>query len=262
MIRSHEHLKKTQVVVITGYSHIALNLEEEAELVLLKPVNIEQLSTLVQRLRPTEQKIHESPMDEITGLYNLSFFRSRLEYSLARLKQLNLNHFTLLLMDLADFDAIESQMDDAQMHTLVKETAQLLKRMLRPTDTVAHFEKARFAILVEEVKHWDIPIMLANRIIGQMRRYLKEKGINSYVNIGICLCHIGYGDVDHILQDAYTSLSLAKAEGREGYKFYTEDNFNNAYDLDMIADMLSLVGSEQVRGRATPRRGIQVRQIG
>jgi diguanylate cyclase (GGDEF)-like protein len=200
-------------------------------------------------------------VDKATGLYNSSFFRNRLEYSLARLKQFNLNHFTLLLADLADFETVAKQMDDEQSHALVREMAQILKTMLRPTDTVAHFEEARFAILVEDVRHWDIPIMLANRILEKMRRFLKEKGLNSYVNIGISLCHIGYGDVDHILQDAHTSLALAKAEGREGYKFYTEDNYNNAYDLDMIADMISLLGSEQVRGRPNRGRGIQVRPI-
>lgn len=262
MIRSSERLKKTQVVVITAHSHIALNLEEEAELVLLKPVNIEQLSTLVQRLRPTREKFNETPLDEVTGLYNLSFFKSRLEYSLARLKQLDLNHFTVLLMDLAQFDAIESRMDEREKQSLLTEIADVLKRMLRPTDTIAHIEQARFAILVEDVSHWDIPIMLANRILGQMSRYLKEKNLPGYVNIGIILCHIGYGNVDSILQDAYASLSLAKAEGRECYKFYAQDNFNNAYDLDMIADMLSLVGAGQVRNRAASKRtGIRVRHI-
>ena len=44
MIRSHEHLKDTQVIVITGYPYIAETLEEKPELVLIKPVNIEQLS--------------------------------------------------------------------------------------------------------------------------------------------------------------------------------------------------------------------------
>jgi diguanylate cyclase (GGDEF)-like protein len=262
LIRSHEHLKGTRVVVITGYSHIALNLEEEAELVLIKPVNIEQLSTLVQRLQPTREKVSEPPVDEVTGLYNLSFFRSRLEYSLARLKQLDLNHFTLLLMDLARFEAIESQMNEKEIRSLLTEVADLLKRILRPTDTIAHFEKSRFALLVEDVSHWDIPIMLANRIIEQMGRYLKEKGIDSHINIGIILCHVGYGNVDCILQDAYASLSLAKAEGRECYKFYAQDNLNNAYDLDMVADMLSLVGGEQVKRRVSSSRGIRVRPIG
>lgn len=262
MIRSHEHLKNTQVIVITGYSHIAQNLEEEAELVLIKPVNIEQLSTLVQRLRPTAKKINEPPMDETTDLYNGSFFRSRLEYSLARLKQLDLSHFTVLLMDLAQFENIESRMGTQGSHALLKDIARLLKSTLRPTDTIAHLEGAQFAILVEDVGHWDIPILLANRILEKLGRYLNEKTIPSYINIGIILCHVGYVDVDTILQDAYSSLSLAKADGKPGYKFYAQDNLNNTYDLEVIADMISLVGAEQVRGEATIRRtGIRVRQV-
>ena len=262
MIRSREHLKKTQVIVITGYSHIAQNLEENAELVLTKPVNIEQLSALVQRLQPTAKSLNESPIDEVTDLYNLSFFRSRLEYSLARLKQLNLSHFTVLLMDLAKFEDVENQLGVQDSRSMLREIAQLLKGTLRPTDTIAHLEGAQFAILVENIGHWDIPIVLANRIMEKVGWYLKKKQVQSYPDIGIILCHVGYLDVDTILQDARASLSLAKADGKPGYKFFAQDNFNNTYDLEVIADMISLVGGEQVRGQSTVRKtGIQVRPI-
>jgi diguanylate cyclase (GGDEF)-like protein len=201
-------------------------------------------------------------MDGITDLYNDSFFRSRLDYSLARLKQLNLSHFTVLLMDLAQFEDIESRMGTQGSRSLLRDVARLLKGTLRPTDTIAHLDGARFAILVEDVGHWDIPILLANRILEKLGRYLNEKTIQSYVNIGIILCHVGYVDVDSILQDAYSSLSLAKADGKPGYKFYAQDNLNNTYDLEEIADMISLVGSEQLRGQAPMRKkSIRVRQI-
>lgn len=262
MIRSREHLKNTQVIVITGYSHIAQNLEEKAELVLTKPVNIEQLSTLVQRLQPTAKSLNESPIDEITDLYNLSFFRSRLEYSLARLKQLNLSHFTVLLMDLAKFDEVEGSLGVQGSRSLIRDIARVLKGTLRPIDTIAHLEGSQFAILVEDIGHWDIPIVLANRILEKVGWYLKQKQIPSYPDIGIILCHVGYLDVDTIMQDARASLSLSKADGKPGYKFYAQDNFNNSYDLEVIADMISLVGAEQLRGQSSVRRtGIQVRPI-
>lgn len=262
MIRSHENLKNTRVVVITGYSHIAQTLEDEADLVLLKPVNIDQLTSLVQRLRPAEKKITESPVDALTGFYNLSFFKSRLDYSLARLKQLDLSHFTVLMVDLNQFETIRAGLGETKHLQFLKDMSALLKSTLRPTDTIAHFEGARFAILIEDVRHWDIPIMLANRILTRLEKFLEERSLVSQANIGIILCHVGYANIDDILKDAEASLRLSKAEGRSGYKFYAQDNLNNSYDLDMIADMISIAGAapltEQPTGRHT---GIRVRQL-
>src|SRR5512140_731745 len=50
-MRADERLKCVPVVVITAHAHMAESLPVEADLVLLKPVNLDQLSNLVQRLR-------------------------------------------------------------------------------------------------------------------------------------------------------------------------------------------------------------------
>ncbi len=261
MIRSQPRLKETRVVVITGHPHIAQTLEEEPDLVLYKPVNLEQLTNLVERLRPSERLVNESPLDEVTNFYNRSFFKSRLDYSLARLKQLDLSHFTVLLVDLDPPLAPEVAGTPEQRRRIIKDTARLLKSILRPTDTIAHFEGTKFAILIEDVRHWDIPIMLANRILARAGKYLEERSLPTHVNIGIILCHVGYADVKDILRDAEASLALAKSEGRNGYKFYAQDNFNNSYDLDMVSEMISLVGVEPLKAPAASRSVLLIRQV-
>ncbi len=52
-IRTNEHLQNVPVIVVTAFSQSADSLPVEADLILLKPVNLDQLSTLAQRLRPT-----------------------------------------------------------------------------------------------------------------------------------------------------------------------------------------------------------------
>ena len=51
-IRADERLKATRVIIVTGQPHMAETLRDEADLVLLKPFSIDQLSDLVARLRP------------------------------------------------------------------------------------------------------------------------------------------------------------------------------------------------------------------
>ena len=231
---------------------------EEPELVLLKPVNIEQLTNLVQRLSPTQSAKGESSTDALTGFYNLSFFRSRLDYSLARSKQLALNHFTVLLAELDHFERIAVQLGEQSTRHLLKETARLLHSTLRPTDTVARLQQAQFAILIEDVMNWDIPIMVANRILDRLSSYFDYNKIPLEGHMGIILCDTSYYDVDEILRDVKLALSLSKVEGRKGYKFLARDEFNNIYDIDMI----SAWQGNRVMGQ-TPfeRTGLRVRSV-
>jgi CheY-like chemotaxis protein len=51
-IRADKRLAKTRVIVTSAHPEIAENIEDEADLVLLKPINIYQLCYLVEELRP------------------------------------------------------------------------------------------------------------------------------------------------------------------------------------------------------------------
>ncbi|MBT3336808.1 MAG: response regulator [Anaerolineae bacterium] len=49
IIRKDKRLNYTKVIVITAHAHIADSLSVEPDLILLKPVSIEQLSSLIDR---------------------------------------------------------------------------------------------------------------------------------------------------------------------------------------------------------------------
>jgi DNA-binding response OmpR family regulator len=82
MMRADERLKDVPVVVITAHPLLAANLPVTPQLVLIKPVNIDQMSRLIQRICPTEQSMESLPWDVLTGVYNHSFFITRLTYAL------------------------------------------------------------------------------------------------------------------------------------------------------------------------------------
>src|SRR5512140_195290 len=104
-MRADERLKSVPVVVVTAHSHIADNLPVEPDLVLLKPVNLEQLSNLVQRLRHPPTSMREAPWDPVTHLYNRGFFEVRMTYSLQRAKEMGVSRFGIVFIDLEPFSA-------------------------------------------------------------------------------------------------------------------------------------------------------------
>lgn len=216
-MQADERLKKIPVVVITAFPHVAQALPVTPQLVLIKPVSIEQMSTLIRRICPTEQQTESLPWDVLTGVYNRSFFMARLGYALERSKQLRQNKFAVLYLDLGQSNKINYLFGHEYNKRVLQESATLLKRILRPTDTVARLSGDVFAILIEDVVDPETPILVAGRVQSRIRKYLakSENELQVRANVGIVLCGEEYHTVEEILRDAEASLALAKSDRKK-----------------------------------------------
>ncbi len=201
MMRADERLKNVPVVVITAHPHLVETLPAAPQLVLIKPVNIEQMSNLIQRICPTEQSMESLPWDVLTGVYNRSFFMARLGYALERAKQLRQNKFAVKEYN----------------KRVLQDSASLLKTILRPTDTIARLNGDIFSVLIEDVNNHNTPILVASRVQNRIRKYLAktENELQVRANVGIVLCGEEYVSVDEILHDAEQALALAKSDRRK-----------------------------------------------
>jgi diguanylate cyclase (GGDEF)-like protein len=217
MMREDERLKDVPVVVITAHPHLVEALPVAPQLVLIKPVNIEQLSNLILRICPTEKSMDSLPWDVLTGVYNRSFFMARLSYALERAKQLPQSRFAVLYLDLGQSNKINYLFGQEYNKRVLQESAALLKTILRPTDTVARLSGYIFSILIEDVSNHDTPILIASRVQGRVRRYLArfENELQVRANVGIVLCGEEYLAVDDILHDAEQALAMAKSNRRK-----------------------------------------------
>ena len=217
MMNADEHLKHVPVVVITAYAHLVQTLPVNPELVLIKPVNIEQLGGLILRICPTEKSIEILPYDVLTGVYNRSFFMARLAYALERTKQLHQNKFAVLYLHLGHSTKINYLFGEEYNKRVLQESALLLKTILRPTDTLARHAGDIFSILIEDVSDHDTPILIASRVQSRVRKYLArlENELQVRANVGIVLCGEEYLSVDEILHDAEEALVLARSDRRK-----------------------------------------------
>ena len=219
LVRMHadERLKKVPVVVITAFAHLAETLPVTPQLVLIKPVNIEQMSTLIQRICPTEKQTESLPWDVLTGVYNRSFFMARLGYALERSKQLRQNKFAVLYLDLGQSSKINYLFGKEYNKRVLQESAALLRKILRPTDTIARLGGEVFAVLIEDISSHEVPILVASRVQNRIRKYLAktENELQVRANVGIVLCGEEYHSVDDILRDAQQALELAKSDRKK-----------------------------------------------
>lgn len=217
IMRADERLKDIPVVVITAHPLLAATLPVTPQLVLIKPVNIEQMSRLIQQLCPTEQTMESLPWDVLTGVYNRSFFINRLTYALERSKQLHDAKFAVLYLDLGQSSKINYLFGKEYNKRVLQESAALLKTILRPTDTVARLNGDIFAVLIEDVNNHDTPILVSSRVQSRIRKYLakSESELQVRANVGVVLCGEEYASVDEILRDAEQALELAKSDRKK-----------------------------------------------
>lgn len=236
LVRMHadERLKKIPVVVITALPHAAQALPVTPQLVLIKPVNIEQMTSLIRRICPTEQPTESLPWDVLTGVYNRSFFLARLGYALERSRQLPGNRFAVLYLDLGQSNKINYLFGKEYNKRVLQESAALLRKILRPTDTIARLGGEVFAVLIEDVNNPETPILVGSRVQNRIRKYLakSEDELQVRANVGIVLCGDEYHSVDDILRDADAALTLAKSDRKKMLQSLRTKPFNASTNIN------------------------------
>ncbi len=240
MMVADERLRKVPVVVITAHPHLVESLPAKPVLVLIKPVDVEQMSNLIQRICPTEKAMESLPWDVLTGVYNRSFFIARLQYSLERTKQHRQGRFAVLYLDLGESTKINYLFGAEYNRRILKESAALLKTILRPTDTIARIGGDVFSILIEDVSDHNTPILIAARVQSRVRKYLAklENELQVRANVGIVLCGEEYRSVDDILRDAEKALDLAKSDRRKMLQDLRSKPIESARDAGYMSSIM------------------------
>lgn len=211
-IHREDRLKDIPVIVVTGHSHMAMGLQSESDLILLKPVSVDQLTNLILRLRPVDTDLPtEQPRDNLTGLYNRSFFLSRLGYSIERTRQLDGSVFGILFVDYDNFSKITKKKGPEFSDKLVHETAKFFHTVIRPIDTISRFGYDHFFIQIEDLSNKDILLKIAERIQTHLSPHIKETlNVDITASIGIVYCGPDYLWAEDIIKDADIALHFAK----------------------------------------------------
>lgn len=219
LIRNDEGLRHGKVIAVTSHTQVGKSLSIEPDLLLFKPVDMEQFSDFIERFQlkvkyQTTIPMINEPWDRVTGLYNQPFFTNRLEDALRQSKEIENYLFAVLTINLDQDGSVKNQLDIRKWITALRETAETLKTAVRPTDTIARFDQDNFHVLVENIPNKDIPVTIASRIFKELDEKLADPGnkVQFPIRIGILLCDRGYESIDEIFQDAETAQSSGKLQ--------------------------------------------------
>jgi len=211
-IRTNPRLDQTSVIVISAYPEMAPQVAELADLVIVKPVDVEQLQKLSARLanyRAGPDKLHIT--DPITGLYNRNFFYKRLENAMERARRHPDFFFATLALRVDPQYNSNGDPENGYSKSFLRAVARRLQPSLRPTDTTAFLYDKTFATLLEDLRDpQDIQVVI-ERIENTIAHpyQIQDKTFQLSYNLAAVVHDKGYKDPDELFHTAEETLKLA-----------------------------------------------------
>jgi diguanylate cyclase (GGDEF)-like protein/PAS domain S-box-containing protein len=190
--------------------------------------------TVVTTLKEAdEQTPRQALHDTLTGLPNRALF---MEYLTLALKRANRNQdyeFVVLYLDIDRFKLINDSLSQGVGDQLLLVFADRLKRFLRDGDTLARFGEDQFAILLEDIKHKDFALKVAQRLQTELQApfILDGKDIFAPASFGIVRDTRSYNQAEEIIRDADAAMFHAKKKGRAQFQVFEPKLRQKALEL-------------------------------
>jgi diguanylate cyclase (GGDEF)-like protein/PAS domain S-box-containing protein len=178
----------------------------------------------------TDRKVAEERVqylayyDALTGLPNRTLLQDRLTKALADGRRQRYR-IALLFLDLDRFKDINDSLGHSVGDLLLKEVAERLKTWGREHDTVARLGGDEFLIMLTHVKDTPDAAVAAERLMDAMTAEFVVEGhpLNVSCSIGISIFPEHGADCETLIKNADAAMYSAKANGRDNFRFFTED---------------------------------------
>lgn len=185
----------------------------EAELL---KVQHEELETEKQRLEDlsAELSLHAN-QDALTGLWNRRYFDARLPQAFGSARQHG-EPLSVALIDIDHFKSINDRFGHEAGDEVLRQVAEMLRGLCRPTDMLARYGGEEFVLLMPGTSE-DVGSRVCERLCRGIRRMIwprVDRQLSVTVSIGLC----GVNDLDstaEALREADRRLYSAKGGGRD-----------------------------------------------
>lgn len=163
--------------------------------------------------------------DPLTQLPNRMLLLSRLEHGIEMARR---DHrlLAVLMLDLDRFKEVNDSFGHLAGDELLQRVADRLNSRLRLTDTVCRLGGDEFTILLEEVHHREDAARIATEVITALSEpWHLSNGVDVRigVSVGISLYPDHGPSPAALIQHADTALYKAKTEGRNRFKYFSEE---------------------------------------
>jgi diguanylate cyclase (GGDEF)-like protein/PAS domain S-box-containing protein len=186
------------------------------------------MNDITERKLVQQQLLHKLEYDDLTGLRNRGSFVEKLENSLARFQKDNSLRFAVFLLDLDRFKTINDNFGHLVGDKFLIEVSRRLQKIVGKSGIVSRLSGDEFAVLIEDANQAGIVENIARQICLDTATLTKLDGceFNASASIGITISDQSHLTGSDILRNADAAMYHAKQSGRNCFKFYDEELYN------------------------------------
>lgn len=201
--------------------------------------HLAMFSDVTTQKRQAEEIKYQADHDALTGLPNRRLLADRMAQAIARAQRQS-GQVGMMMLDLDGFKHINDTLGHRIGDLLLIETARRLLHCVRESDTVARIGGDEFMVVLPEIQNQNDLQTLATKILDHLRTRFDIEGRDLYVSgsIGLTLFPDDGADPEILLANADTAMYRAKAEGKNTYRFFTQDMQRHAQDRLRVEDGL------------------------
>lgn len=171
----------------------------------------------------TEKLSFQALHDPLTRLANRALFEDRLSQTISRMQRTG-GSFTLLLIDLDDFKAVNDAFGHLVGDRLLVEVAKRFQSVTRDADTLCRFGGDEFLYLAEDAHDDADPEVMAQRLINSLEEPFEVGGVTliQRASIGVARWNAAHLDETDVIRHADMALYQAKHHGKSKFFIFTD----------------------------------------
>ena len=198
------------------------------------------------RKRAEERIEFHAYHDVLTALPNRKLFTDRLRQSLTHAKRAA-RPLAVMFIDIDHFKTINDTLGHTAGDELLLEMARRLRACVRDDDTVARLGGDEFTIILNELRHPEDALVVAQKILETVQGPLTVAGMPIVVtaSIGVSIYPVDGADPEALLRNADSAMYRAKEAGRNTVQLCTDEMKKRALDRLAIETRLRSAVREQ-----------------
>jgi diguanylate cyclase (GGDEF)-like protein/PAS domain S-box-containing protein len=181
----------------------------------------------ISHIKESEEQLHHlAHHDALTGLPNRLLLNARLEHSLQHAcREGTGTSLAVLFLDLDHFKKVNDSLGHAVGDHLLQLVAKRLLASVREEDTIARMGGDELAIVLGSLDDARYAATAAQKILDELANPFEIDGRELFVSasIGISIYPQNGRDAIALLKHADAAMYMAKSDGRNGYRFYSNE---------------------------------------
>ena len=182
-----------------------------------------EVGRVAERQRAAARLLHQATHDVLTGLPNRVLIREKLDRMLAGAEGSASHSSAVFFVDLDGFKAVNDSLGHAAGDRVLRDVAERLSFVVRPSDTLGRLSGDEFIVLCDSLSPDHSIEVVAEQIATALRQPFEFEGELFQVSASVGITDLTiHRDPEELIAEADAAMYQAKQRGRGQYQIYTD----------------------------------------